>query len=267
MAAKSRASTSAAALAEILGIADSGSATPSSIPTSYPPTLFEAGPSTSSSDPSGTATPAEELKLQELTVSSKSVMDYFKEKLAAKSRPSSSPSTPALAEEDDYDERPRMGLGASSLRQEVSLEVEERRGLGGIGSGSRLSFASMFTSAAVTRSAEVVAEVETEFEVDEDSETTSKKTKDKKDKERKKEKKSKREKGKEKGLDGPEDVEESGVAADEKAERKRRKEEKRRRKEAEVQASATAVADRGDSPSLENAERKTKSKKKSKTDR
>ncbi|KAI1798332.1 hypothetical protein LXA43DRAFT_979865 [Ganoderma leucocontextum] len=271
MAAKSRASTSATALAEILGIADSGSATPltpSSLPTSYPPTPFEAGPSTSSSGPSSTATPAEEIKLQDLTVSSKSVMDYFKEKLAAKSRPSSSPSTPALAEEaDDYDERPRMGLGASRLRQEASLEVEERRGLGGIGSGSRLSFASMFTSATVMRSTEVVPEVDAEDEVDEDGESTAKKSKVKKDKERKKEKKSKKEKGKEKELDEAEDVEESRAAADEKAERKRRKEEKRRRKEAEAQPSATAGSDAGSPPSLENRERKEKNKKKRKTDR
>ena len=268
MAAKSRASTSSAALAEILGIADSGSATPvtlSSVPTSYPPTPFEADPSTSSSDPSGTATPAEEIRLQELTVSSKSVMDYFKEKLAAKSRPTSSPGTPAPAEEaDGYDERPRMGLGASSrLRQEISLEVEERRGLGGIGSGSRMSFASMFASATITRPTEVTAEAEG----DEAREPTSKKSKDKKDKERKKEKKSKKEKGKEKQADGAEDVEESGAAADEKAERKRRKEEKRRRKEADAQASATRDDEDGDSPNLENAERKGKSKKKSKTDR
>ncbi|KAM5534755.1 hypothetical protein V8D89_011619 [Ganoderma adspersum] len=273
MAAKSRASTSSAALAEILGIADSGSATPvtpSSVPTSYPPTPFEAGPSTSSSDPSGTATPAEEIKLQELTISSKSVMDYFKEKLAAKSRPSSSPGTPASAEEvDDYDQRPRMGLGASRLRQEVSIEVEERGGLAGIGSGTRMSFASMFASATMTRPTEVIAGAEAEAAVggDEGGEPASETSKGKKDKERKKEKKSKKEKGKEKVVDGAEDVKGNGAAADEKAERKRRKEEKRRRKEAEAQASATGDADGGDSPSLENAERKGKSKKKSKTDR
>lgn len=273
MAAKSRASTSSSALAEILGIADSGSATPvtpSSVPTSYPPTPFEVGPSTSSSDPSGTATPAEEIKLQELTVSSKSVMDYFKEKLAAKSRPSSSPSTHVPAEEaDDYDERPRMGLGASRLRQEVSLEVEEHRGLGGIGSAGRMSFASMFTTATVTRPTEVIVGTEAEVAVEDHDvgDLTSKKSQDKKDKERKKEKKSKKEKGKEKEVDGAGDVEESGTAADEKGERKRRKEEKRRRKEAQSQASETDDGDGGDLPSLEDAGHKRKSKKKSKTDR
>ncbi|PIL27402.1 hypothetical protein GSI_10550 [Ganoderma sinense ZZ0214-1] len=274
MAAKSRASTSSAALAEILGIADSGSATPvtpSSVPTPYPPTPFEAGPSTSSSNPSGAATPAtpaEEIKLQELTVSNKSVMDYFKEKLAAKSHPASSSGTPApVEEENDYDQRPRMGLGASRLRQEISLDAEERRGLGGIGNGSRLSFASMFTSAAVPRSAEVVTGPETQPEVNEDADAASKKSKDKKDKERKKEQKSRKEKGKDKEVIEVESVEENRDAADEKAVRKRRKEEKRRRKEAEAQTSVADDVDGGDLPSSENMERRGKSKKRSKTDR
>lgn len=270
MAAKSRASTSSAALAEILGIADSGSATPvtpSSMPTSYPPTPFEVVPSTSSSDPSGAATPAEEIKLQELTVSNKSVMDYFKEKLAAKSRPASSPSTPA-EEVDDYDDRPRMGLGSSRLRQEVSVEAEERGGFGGIGSRNRLSFVSMFASATATGSAEVVAEADAEVEAEVDEvgvgETMMKRPKDK-EKERKKEKKSKKEKRKEKELDGAENVEESDTASDEKAERKRWKEGKRRRKETDTRTSASP--DGGDPPSLECTERKGKSKKKGKADR
>ena len=269
MAAKSRASTSASAMAEILGIADSGSVTPSSLlSTPYPSTPFEPGPSTSSSEPSGAATPADELKLQELTVSSKSVMDYFKEKLAAKSRPSSSPGTPPVEEASDYDDRPRMGLGASKLRaeitQEVKVESEERRGLGGIGSGMRSSFASMFASATVTRSVESVADPEAD--ASEQAEESTVDRKDKKDKSKKKDKKSKRDKGKEKAPDDAEELVDA-PGTDEKAERKRRKEEKRRRKEAEAAAAAEAVSESEKVPSPEERERKRSKGKKSKTDR
>ncbi|TBU38749.1 hypothetical protein BD309DRAFT_1012352 [Dichomitus squalens] len=274
MAAKSRASTSATALAEILGIADSGSVTPVVLPsllaTPVPSTPFTPGPSTSSSDPSGAATPADGLKLQELTVSSKSVMDYFKEKLAAKSRPSSSAGTPA-SETGDYDDRPRMGLGASGLRAEVTKEVkvEERRGLGGIGSGMRTSFASMFTSATVTPSPDAAAEPETEVEVEVEEPP---KSKDKGDKDKKKEKTEKKsKKGKERAKEKASgDVEETDDAegADQKAERKRRKEERRRRKEAEAAASGTVtVSDGEETLSREKKERRQSKGKKSKKER
>ena len=200
-------------------------------------------------------------------MSSKSVMDYFKEKLAAKSRPSSSPGTPPVEEVSDYDDRPRMGLGASRLRaeitQEVKVESEERRGLGGIGSGMRSSFASMFTSATVTRSAESVAEPEAD--ASEQAEESTADRKDKKDKSKKKDKKSKRDKGKEKAPDDAEELVDA-PGTDEKAERKRRKEEKRRRKEAEA-AAAEAVSESEKVPSPEEKERKRSKGKKSKTDR
>ncbi|KAI0685270.1 hypothetical protein C8T65DRAFT_679773 [Cerioporus squamosus] len=297
MAAKSLASKSASAIAEILGLASPSpspspaiSGYPSSAPTPYPSTPFEPGPSTSTS---GSDTPAdtEQLKLQELTVSSKSVMDYFKEKLAAKSNarvyggsssaPASGTDTPAAAEDDyDYGERPRVGLGASKLRMEVTRAeetVEERRGLGGIGSGMRSSFAAMFTSATVTKTVaeETVVEdspaaAEVGVEQDEDEDRPKKSSKDKKDK------KSKKAKGKEKATVEDETAASVDLAedasTDEKAERKRRKEEKRRRKEAAAaQASSTAVVDADDTAAASDDEAKErkrkKDKKKSKADR
>ena len=67
MAAKRRAVDGGSAMDEILGISRSGTTTP------YPATSI---PDTPVDTP-----PVEEVKLQELTTSSKSVMDYFKEKL------------------------------------------------------------------------------------------------------------------------------------------------------------------------------------------
>ncbi|RDX46605.1 hypothetical protein OH76DRAFT_1465340 [Lentinus brumalis] len=260
---------------------DTPAATASPSPAPFvPSTLPSRHTSTSGSD---TPADAEQLKLQELTVSSKSVMDYFREKLAAKSNarvygsaPTSGTDTPA---EDDYDERPRMGLGASKLRMEVTQAtetVEERRGLGGIGSGMRSSFAAMFTSATATKTVveEAVVEASPTDEVVADEDSDEDQPKESKDKKEKKEKKSKKAKGKEKAA-----VEEEPAAAadaasdpasDEKAERKRRKEEKRRRKEAAAQATAAAVV-ADDTAAASDAEEKEpkrkKDKKKSKADR
>ncbi|KAI0646178.1 hypothetical protein C8Q79DRAFT_1000598 [Trametes meyenii] len=259
MASKNLASKSASAIAEILGIAPdpsmsstpslSGSATPysgfsSSTATPYPSTSYEPGPSTSSSSSgSGVATPAQgdELKLQELTVSSKSVMDYFKEKLSAKSNSASSSgaSTPKDEVPDDYAERPRMGLGASRLRVEIKAEVEEeeregRRGLGSIGSGAaRGGFAAMFARASTTITSTL--EVSTDDAQDEAALASDEPEPAQKSKDRKKDKKDKKGKGKAQVVADGEDV-----AAVEKSERKRRKEEKRRRKESESQGEAVA---------------------------
>lgn len=201
-------------------------------------------------------------------------MDYFKEKLAAKSNArvfgSSSSSTPAPPLEeapDDYDERSRFGLGASRLRTELvsetvteTVEVEERRGLGGIGSGMRSSFASMFTAATVTRDAQADAELpvpDDEQAVSQDSAERAKSGK-----KSKKDKKTKKDKGKEKekAADVEEleaDVAQVEVTPDDKAERKRRKEEKRRRKEAQAAGAVEDVA-------VEDAEAKEKKRKKDK---
>ncbi|KAI0659049.1 hypothetical protein C8Q70DRAFT_1120646 [Cubamyces menziesii] len=281
MAAKNMASKSASAIAEILGIAPTPSASVSGHDP-YPSTPYEPGPSTSaSSSSSGVATPADDaLKLQDLTVSSKSVMDYFKEKLAAKSNARSGTSSPAAApsqqkvdeEMDDYAERPRMGIGASRLRVEVSRteeadaeeDREQRTGLGGIGSrgGIHSHFAAMFakSSTTVTNTMDVAgsqAQVQTQTKVEvveaavqEDisvEESPKKKSKDRKDKERKekkekKEKKDKKGKGKEKEAEERVEDDEAVVAeVDEKAERKRRKEEKRRKREAEAAQEGAGV--------------------------
>ncbi|KAG5645428.1 hypothetical protein DXG03_006252 [Asterophora parasitica] len=115
IASKSIASKSAASIAEILGIA---------------PT-----PSTSASSGSGTPaggklTPLDDgtVTLEKLTTSTKSVADYFKEKLLAKSSSKSgsgsvTPGTPVEEEEEPYeDAAPRGGLGSSRLKVEVAEE-------------------------------------------------------------------------------------------------------------------------------------------------
>ncbi|EIW55881.1 uncharacterized protein TRAVEDRAFT_50368 [Trametes versicolor FP-101664 SS1] len=282
MASKNLASKSASAIAEILGIAPdpstapsaaaSGSATPYSgfSSTPFPSTPYEPGPSTSASPTPAPGPTKEELKLQELTVSSKSVMDYFKEKLAAKSNAASgaatpaSPVTPREEELDDYADRPRIGLGASRLRVETTVEEaqEVRGGLGGIGSGSRMQFAAMFAKASTTATVttEVVA-VQSAEEVETaqvDAPETRKEKKSKKDKKDKK--------GKAKAGAEDEDAADAALEAadgDEKAERKRRKEEKRRRKEAE--ALAAPVLEPADADEKQERKRK-KDKRKSKGD-
>ena len=284
MAAKSRASTSASAMAEILGIADSGSVTPSSLlSTPYPSTPFEPGPSTSSGEPSGAATPADELKLQELTVSSKSVMDYFKEKLSAKSNarvfapPSSCPTT-FTTDRDDEDERPRMGLGASRLRVEATTVAEERCGLGGIGSGGlRSQFAAMFAPAvAASPNPETEVEAEIKGEQEEAGEEVGDESKEKRSKKAKKEKKSKKDKGKIRVVIAA--VEQESMVAceapsggaqgeDAETERRRRKEEKRRRKEAEAIAAAGAVADEVEAGAGAKEQKQKKKDRKSKKEK
>ncbi|KAH9935508.1 uncharacterized protein B0H18DRAFT_951037 [Fomitopsis serialis] len=129
---KGMASKSATAIAEILGVPSS------SVPT---PSLSDSpDPSASSSALDTPASGPAALKMQDLTTSNKSVMDYFRDKLAAKSNRASDSSTPASAEmptSDDYDERPRggLGLGASRLRVEtVEVEDYDDRPRGGLGS-------------------------------------------------------------------------------------------------------------------------------------
>ncbi|KAH9896727.1 hypothetical protein C8Q73DRAFT_422164 [Cubamyces lactineus] len=318
MAAKNIASKSASAIAEILGIAPtpsastsvSGSATPSlpafsSATTPYPSTPYEPGPSTSaSSSSSGVATPANDaLKLQDLTVSSKSVMDYFKEKLAAKSNAHSGTSSPAAApssqqqtnedeEMDDYAERPRMGIGASRLRVEVSRaeeadaeEKQQRTGLGGIGSrgGIHSHFAAMFAKSSTTTVMDTMdvagsqAQVQTETKVEvveatvredgptEESPKKSKDKKEKKEKERKKDKKEKKDKkgkGKEKEVEEQVEDGEAAAEADEKAERKRRKEDRRKQREAEAAKGGAGVDASPDAEGKEGKRKKDKKKSK-----
>lgn len=277
MASKNLASKSASAIAEILGIAPdpstytsaapSGSATPYSgfSSTPFPSTPYELGPSTSASPTPAPGPTQEELKLQELTVSSKSVMDYFKEKLAAKSNAASGSATPVTLREeelDDYADRPRVGLGASRLRVETTVEEarEVRGGLGGIGSGSRMQFAAMFAKASTT------ATVTTEPVPVEQTEAP----KPGKEKKSKKEKQDKKGKAKE-GVadeDAADAALDAGDGTDEKAERKRRKEEKRRRKEAEALAASAqeTAAATPDSDEAQQERKRKKEKRKSKRD-
>lgn len=125
-AAKRLANKSAAAISEILGIAP----TP---------------PSVSSTTPSGSLTPItptdSDLPLEKLTTSTKSVADYFKEKLGAKS----GSNTPA---KNDDDSTSRGGIGSSaSSRDDVD---QPRIGLGaGYGFGENRSsnvFAQFFNT-------------------------------------------------------------------------------------------------------------------------
>ncbi|KAG1728353.1 hypothetical protein EDD22DRAFT_415039 [Suillus occidentalis] len=110
-AAKRLANKSAAAISEILGVAP----TPSSV---------------SSTTPSGSLTPItptdSDLPLEKLTTSTKSVADYFKEKLGAKS----SSNTPAMNGDDSTS---REGIGSSASSRD---DVDQPR----IGLGAGCSF-------------------------------------------------------------------------------------------------------------------------------
>ncbi|KAI5988064.1 hypothetical protein EDD15DRAFT_1399922 [Pisolithus albus] len=120
-AAKRLATKSTAAVAEILGIAPSSSTPPSSLAT----------PKRSSSTPELSSTTPEDTQpsLEKLTTSTKSLADYFKDKLAAKKSTVATPITPDP--DDDYDP-PRSGLGVSraSLRSSAADEAPQRIGLG-----------------------------------------------------------------------------------------------------------------------------------------
>ncbi|KAJ7244203.1 hypothetical protein B0H12DRAFT_1073836 [Mycena haematopus] len=144
IAAKNIASKSAASIAEILGVAP----TPST---------------TAAATPEGCLTPCEDdLPLEKLTTSAKSVADYFKDKLLAKAGKSMSVTpTPseAIKTEIEYD-APRGGLGLSRVKSEPKEEdLPARMGLG----LSKLSTMSSFFAAstsAVGKESAVKAEEE-----------------------------------------------------------------------------------------------------------
>ena len=122
MKSKRLAATSSTALAEILGV--SGSSTPISLPESGFSTL----------NPSGSSTPAAAPipdTMQELTTSTKSVADYFKDKLAQRSR-SGSASTeqtnrPPLTTDEEL-EAPRSGLGMKRPMFESTVPLSQGNG-------------------------------------------------------------------------------------------------------------------------------------------
>ncbi|KAJ6497762.1 hypothetical protein C8R45DRAFT_1072254 [Mycena sanguinolenta] len=172
IAAKNIASKSAAAVAEILGVA----ATPTT---------------TAAATPEGCLTPYEDdVPLEKLTTSTKSVADYFKDKLLAKAGKSTSvvptPSE-AIKTEIDYD-APRGGLGSSRVKLEPKEEEPPvRMGLG----LSRLSttMSSFFAaSTSAVKEESDVKEEEEDVKVDKkrkssDTDSTAKR-KDKKGKRR-----------------------------------------------------------------------------------
>ncbi|KAF8895702.1 hypothetical protein CPB84DRAFT_1848266 [Gymnopilus junonius] len=242
IAAKNISSKSAAHISEILGIAPtpSSSSTPSS-----------EGKLTSLTDVEG------QLEMEKITTSTKSLADYFKEKLAAKSSGSvtptfASPSTPADRNDDDAYDMPRMGLGSSRVRLEVQAEavtmdeVTQRVGLSKFSALMSSSFLastslpSTFTPAATNLEEEARHSEGEEKEPEVKPKEEKKKKKEKKskkdavekreqgaeEKRRKKEKKDK--KGKDKAVD-PE-VDEPVV---EKAEKKKKKKDKKRKADEE----------------------------------
>ncbi|KAJ4467762.1 hypothetical protein J3R30DRAFT_3565569 [Lentinula aciculospora] len=156
IAAKNISSKSAIHISEILGIASS-SATPAAVAT-----------------PSGTLTPLDQdvAGLEKLTTSTKSVSDYFKERLLAKTSGKSSLIIPT--EKDDSNDNsegpPRAGLG-SSLTREEDFDDAPHGGLGSTRTATTFNstsssfqnglskFASMFTSATVTTREEITVGV------------------------------------------------------------------------------------------------------------
>ncbi|KAJ7729533.1 hypothetical protein DFH07DRAFT_895623 [Mycena maculata] len=150
IAAKNMASKSAASISEILGIA----------PTSSTP---------ASSTPEGTLTPYDDgVPLEKLTTSTKSVADYFKDKLLAKAGKYGT-ATPKPSEdvkvEMDY-EAPRGGLGSSRVKLEPtegSVDPPTRMGLSKLSSMMASSFFVASTSVVVKE--EVVAVKVEEAEV------------------------------------------------------------------------------------------------------
>ncbi|KAK7057498.1 G-patch domain-containing protein, partial [Favolaschia claudopus] len=170
IAAKNIASKSAAAIAEILGVAPTAAS----------------DVSTPTASPNGSVTPCgDDVTLEKLTTSTKSVSDYFKDKLLAKAGKSGSVvTTPsdAIKSEIDYD-APRGGLGSSRVQfavKEESVEPPARIGLGGFKSSMMASFFSASSTLPVAK--ESSAEVKDEKAVS-DTADTGKRT-DKKGKRR-----------------------------------------------------------------------------------
>ncbi|KDR75259.1 hypothetical protein GALMADRAFT_140787 [Galerina marginata CBS 339.88] len=151
IAAKNISSKSAAHISEILGVAP----TPTSLSTALS-AEFQPGKLTSLTDTDG-------LEIEKITTSTKSLAEYFKEKLASKSGGSSTPTTPSSnsrAEEDDSYDTPRIGLGASRVRLQVHSETEivdeatQRMGLSKFSSLMSSSFLASTSSFVVKDEAE-----------------------------------------------------------------------------------------------------------------
>lgn len=139
IASKSIASKSSAAIAEILGISPSAS------------------PSVTASVVQTPRAGSPELTLEKLQTSTKSVSDYFKEKLLLKS--TGSIAGPAAlrvesslkVEVDSWDETPRLGLGSSSFATSMTTEVVKTESNPGLGMSTfSRHLSSMFASASLS---------------------------------------------------------------------------------------------------------------------
>lgn len=132
------ASKSPTSMAEILGVA---------------PT-----PASTSTTTSGSGTPLEDglLSLEKLTTSTKSVADYFKEKLLARSSTTAMFCTPQQDVQTDNDthDTPRRGLGSSCLQVETRGEFDaetQRIGISKFSSLMSSTFLATAPSLPVTR--------------------------------------------------------------------------------------------------------------------
>ncbi|CAK5281648.1 unnamed protein product [Mycena citricolor] len=167
IAAKNIASKSAAAISEILGLA----ATPSSSVTPQEAVLTSIG---------------EAEGLEKLTTSSKSMADYFKDKLSTKAKPGAS--EPVKKEEVD-DERPRFGLGAARSRD----TVEDAPPKVGLGMSRGMGMLSAMMSGFVSAKPEPVSDqsqtdVVVEEKIEEDEEARRKREKRERKEQRRKDK-------------------------------------------------------------------------------
>ncbi|KAJ6558448.1 hypothetical protein DFH09DRAFT_530882 [Mycena vulgaris] len=213
IAAKNMASKSAASISEILGIAPTPAATPK---TEGSLTTYEDG-----------------VPLEKLTTSTKSVADYFKDKLLAKAGKSGS-ATPTPSEdiktELDY-EAPRGGLGSSrvklEMKEEDDIEPPVRMGLSKLSSMLSSSFFSASTSVLAAEEVITVKVEEEEVKVEK----------------KKKRKSSEEDTGKRKGKRREVEVSESAAVeeVDAPAEKKKKKKDRRRDEEADQVEDASRV--------------------------
>ncbi|KAG1830173.1 hypothetical protein EV424DRAFT_1470461 [Suillus variegatus] len=206
-AAKRLANKSAAAISEILGIAP----TPSSV---------------SSTTPSGSLTPItpadSDLPLEKLTTSTKSVADYFKDKLGAKS----GSNTPAA---NDDGSTSRRGIGSSATSRD---DVDQPRiGLGAgrsFGEGGSSNVVAQFFNTSSSSHATVVQMASSAIQaiIQPPEQTTTSSTDNSKDEEmtEKQRRKAQRKARKKR------DTESAVVEEDLETERKRRKDDKKKRK-------------------------------------
>lgn len=199
---------------EILGISSS-SATPQSTPSaSMTPTTSEDTPNT----------------LEKITISSKSVADYFKERLLAKSGATSS--SPLSTSADDTAAPSRRGIGSGSfgIQDNETRDDAPRMGLGMSKFGSLMSSAFLTAASSATFLDAEPADGDDSNEPPEENEAEVLKS----DKKKRKREEKERRKEASGGADG--NLAEQKLA---KEERRRLKAEKRKRKEEKVLALGT----------------------------